>query len=186
MSVKICCGARWDSRIGNCPECGKELIVDEVKSNSLGSVQRGGVMALSLWQPWASLIAKGAKTIETRSWSTNYRGKLAIHAGKNTKALHEDFYMGTNLFINFGDALGISPEQMLEELPLGGVVALVDLVDVLPAQEALKKYRDQEPFGDFSEGRFAWILENIRPILPAVEMSGQQKLFRVDLEGLTQ
>ena len=38
--------------------------------------------ALTLWQPWASLIAVGAKTIETRSWSTKYRGPLAIHAAK--------------------------------------------------------------------------------------------------------
>lgn len=37
--------------------------------------------AITLWQPWASLIAIGAKTIETRSWSTAYRGPLAIHAG---------------------------------------------------------------------------------------------------------
>ena len=38
--------------------------------------------ALSLWQPWASLVALRVKTIETRSWSTSYRGPLAIHAAK--------------------------------------------------------------------------------------------------------
>jgi hypothetical protein len=36
--------------------------------------------ALSLHQPWASLIGLGVKTIETRSWSTKYRGPLAVHA----------------------------------------------------------------------------------------------------------
>lgn len=36
--------------------------------------------AISLWQPWASLVALGVKTIETRSWSTKYRGPLTIHA----------------------------------------------------------------------------------------------------------
>ena len=36
--------------------------------------------ALSLRQPWASLIADGHKTIETRTWRTRYRGPLAIHA----------------------------------------------------------------------------------------------------------
>lgn len=35
---------------------------------------------LSLWQPWATLVAIGVKRIETRSWRTNYRGPLAIHA----------------------------------------------------------------------------------------------------------
>jgi hypothetical protein len=37
--------------------------------------------ALSLWQPWATLVSIGAKRIETRSWPTKYRGPLAIHAG---------------------------------------------------------------------------------------------------------
>lgn len=40
------------------------------------------IKGLSLWQPWASLIALKVKTIETRGWSTNYRGTLAIHAAK--------------------------------------------------------------------------------------------------------
>ncbi|MBP0020973.1 MAG: ASCH domain-containing protein, partial [Cyanobacteria bacterium SBLK] len=30
--------------------------------------------AISLWQPWASLIAMGRKKFETRHWSTDYRG----------------------------------------------------------------------------------------------------------------
>jgi hypothetical protein len=38
--------------------------------------------AVSLWQPFASLIYTGAKKIETRSWPTNYRGPLAIHAAR--------------------------------------------------------------------------------------------------------
>lgn len=38
--------------------------------------------ALSLTQPWATLVAIGAKKIETRSWSTSYRGPVAIHASK--------------------------------------------------------------------------------------------------------
>lgn len=37
--------------------------------------------AITLHQPWASLVAEGVKTIETRSWSTKYRGPLVIHAG---------------------------------------------------------------------------------------------------------
>lgn len=40
------------------------------------------VPAISLWQPWASLMASGHKSIETRSWSTHLRGLVAIHAAK--------------------------------------------------------------------------------------------------------
>jgi len=38
--------------------------------------------ALTLWQPWASLLAGGGKMFETRSWKTNYRGPVVIHAAK--------------------------------------------------------------------------------------------------------
>ena len=43
--------------------------------------------ALTLTQPWATLVAMGAKRIETRSWTTNYRGPLAIHAGKGPSTI---------------------------------------------------------------------------------------------------
>lgn len=38
--------------------------------------------AITLHQPWATLVSLGVKTIETRSWTTRYRGPLAIHAAK--------------------------------------------------------------------------------------------------------
>ncbi len=38
--------------------------------------------ALTLWQPWATLVAMEVKKIETRCWTTKYRGELAIHAAK--------------------------------------------------------------------------------------------------------
>ncbi len=38
--------------------------------------------AISLWQPWATLVALGIKQTETRHWATKHRGQLAIHAAK--------------------------------------------------------------------------------------------------------
>ena len=35
--------------------------------------------ALTIIQPWATLIASGHKVNETRSWKTNYRGEILIH-----------------------------------------------------------------------------------------------------------
>ena len=40
------------------------------------------IKAVSLWQPWASLVACGVKHHETRHWTTNYRGALAICAAR--------------------------------------------------------------------------------------------------------
>ncbi|MFI6489868.1 ASCH domain-containing protein [Streptomyces sp. NPDC050564] len=42
------------------------------------------VRALTLWQPWASCIAYGTKRIENRTWPTDYRGIVLIHAGRTT------------------------------------------------------------------------------------------------------
>ena len=44
---------------------------------------------LSLWQPWATLMAIGAKKIETRHWYTRYRGPLVIHAAKTLQGIKE-------------------------------------------------------------------------------------------------
>ena len=41
--------------------------------------------AISLKQPWANLVASGKKTIETRKWSTKYRGNLVICSSQNPK-----------------------------------------------------------------------------------------------------
>ena len=39
--------------------------------------------ALTIKQPWASLIASGIKDIENRTWKTHYRGKIYIHASSH-------------------------------------------------------------------------------------------------------
>ena len=39
--------------------------------------------AITVWQPWAQLLAEGKKHDETRSWRTNYRGEILIHAAKS-------------------------------------------------------------------------------------------------------
>ena len=39
------------------------------------------MQVLTLKQPWATLVAEGIKKYEFRSWKTNYRGKILIHAG---------------------------------------------------------------------------------------------------------
>jgi hypothetical protein len=115
------------------------------------------VKALTLWQPWASLVALGVKSIETRSWSTSYRGPLAIHASKRPadqsnlrlwmplhSAMKRTLPCGT-----CGHADGFHACHMTftrcicncdgwtePPLPLGAVVATSTLVDVVPTLAA--------------------------------------------------
>lgn len=86
--------------------------------------------ALSIQQPWASLIVMGFKDIENRTWPTRKRGQILVHAGK--KFLMEDFvYLHGQ-----GYKLGL-PAAAMDFLhrtgpngfPMGGIVGSVELVD---------------------------------------------------------
>lgn len=97
--------------------------------------------ALTIRQPWASLIALGVKTIETRSWSTSYRGPLAIHAGKAWPVPVAEWQVPADRsntvgapcverLVNAADPVTRRWEML--HTPLGVVVAVVDLLDVVP------------------------------------------------------
>lgn len=158
---------------------------------------------LTIRQPWASLIAVGVKTMETRPFSTKYRGPLAIHAGLTL----EPFSRCPEPWRALATATRDSAPW--EWVATGAVVAVCDLIDVVPivdpyawdstaavesfvvvgkydwltvtpALEAIKGsdrtvITDQLPLGDFAPGRFAWLLDNVRPIDP-VPMKGAQGL----------
>ena len=107
--------------------------------------------ALSLTQPWATLVATGAKCVETRSWSTRYRGPLAIHAAKR-------FPPSARFFASTEHTLGRLPRPV----PLGAIIAIVDLVDVGRAEEVTLTISALERmYGDYSWGRYAWMLSNV-------------------------
>jgi hypothetical protein len=140
--------------------------------------------ALSLWQPWATLIAIGAKRYETRSWQTTYRGPLVICASKTWRS--ECDYAVRHV-PEIAKAL---KDASIQELPRGVAVCLVKLVDcqqtyrTIYTGQPIRWWAGKEeiadadlPFGDFSPGRFAWGLELIRRIEPPFPVRGYQGLF---------
>lgn len=136
--------------------------------------------ALSLWQPWASLMAAGLKTIETRHWPTRYRGLLMIHAAKRLMSVEEhgllwDWQVEGLVPQDFGGA----PFS----LPFGAIVAVVDLVYCLPTTEIIVGEREQA-FGNYSTGRWAWITRNPRAVNPPIPYRGRQGIFEIPDEIL--
>lgn len=139
--------------------------------------------ALTIWQPWATLIALGEKCIETRSWSTTYRGPLAIHAGTHWS----DFQGYTALWGNhFRDVLArhrVIPSQKYGmvpmDLPLGVVVATCTLVQCEEINQALiDSLSEQETaFGNYTLGRYAWVLEGIQKLHHPIPARGLQRLW---------
>ena len=138
--------------------------------------------ALSLWQPWATLVAIGAKKYETRSWATSYRGPLAIHAAKRFSLPERQLALSGWFRFRLTEA----GYNHTKDFPRGAYVAVVDLVDVLPA-EIVKPSLDvvELSFGNFSPGRFAWKLANLRRIQP-VPARGYQGLWNLDQEVIVQ
>lgn len=155
--------------------------------------------ALSLWQPWASACAIGAKTVETRDWATSYRGPLWIHAAKHYG--HDEMapYVQDR---SWRAAMRTLYEWRLPNvsaalagIPLGGLVGLVDLIDCKPTErferdELLGCRRvigDTDPdgewceaiMGNFAPGRFGWVLDNPRPLRVPIALRGRQKLFEI-------
>ncbi len=80
--------------------------------------------AITLWQPWASLLACGAKIYETRSWATNYRGPIAIHAA----AKHPYHCIGGMIGEATDAMVNVLSPIALNALPLGCIIATAELV----------------------------------------------------------
>lgn len=117
--------------------------------------------ALSLLQPWATAVVQGHKPWETRSFKTNYRGKLLIHASQKwTKA--QANLLTTDPFNKF-----LKPPY---SFPVGMIIGSVDLVDCMTVDDwfdmTIKKkwnasqLMDHKGFGNFDSGRWVWHLQN--------------------------
>jgi len=132
--------------------------------------------AISIWQPRASAIALGLKKVETRPRRTHYRGPLAIHASQRRTAYLRDAFAYEFLF-DFRSA-GVSS---FEQLPLGAIVAVCDLVDCMPTASLAETLSEEERrFGDFTPGRFGWILDNVRKLDMPIFCRGFQGFFNVE------
>jgi hypothetical protein len=148
------------------PQPVQSLIAPETKSAA------ETIQAITLHQPWASIIANGFKEYETRHWKTDYRGLIAIHAGKKQGSLNPRLLE----FAGIGDA---------SKLPAGAVVAIAELTDcILMTEEFIATQpKTERDCGDWTIGRYAWKLENVRAIEP-VAISGKQGLWAIEIQAL--
>jgi activating signal cointegrator 1 len=154
--------------------------------------------AISLWQPWASAWAIGSKRNETRHWSTNVRGTVAIHAAKRRR-MDELIWLNSHwgwcgALRSLGASMGAG-FYFHKDLPFGAIVGLVDLVDCRPTDSFTNGELDEVRYpeddkgklygwterylGDYSLGRFGWIGENHRLLKEPIPFKGAQGFFNV-------
>lgn len=107
---------------------------------------------LTIKQPYADYIKNGLKTIETRSFKTNYRGELYIHSSANPE-------------IGFD----------VNDFVCGYIICKCELVDCILMDEKFIKNLDKEElkYGFYEIGRYAWILRNIKPLNSPIKCKGK-------------
>jgi hypothetical protein len=163
---------------------------------------------ITLWQPWASLIALDLKRYETRSWATNYRGKLAIHAAKRKATTNPLDHLLQKDWASLSDKerkgyLFCSEINKYEPKPFGVIVAIADLTDCLPMVDHVRgdemwqkllhpdrvisiagQTELEQSVGYWRSGRYAWKLENICPIAEPIPVRGNQGLTAIQDEAV--
>lgn len=116
------------------------------------------VPALTVKQPWASLIMTGIKDIENRSWITDYRGPIFIHAGQKWDS--DPLPEGVEVPY---------PKLWTETaLPKGVILGTVELVDIVTNSKS-----------DWAiEGEHHWVLRNPDHLSAPIPWRGQMGLWR--------
>lgn len=149
-----------------------ELLLQKIRSCEI-VIDR----AITLTQPWASLMAYGHKRIETRGRPSNYRGWVAIHAAKG---FPEDC---RHLCLDepFRSRLVASGFKKVEDLPVGKVVAILRFTDCVKAESIeaanFEGYAPDEcDFGDYSWGRFGILTADVHRIREPIPMRGFQSI----------
>ncbi len=120
---------------------------------------------ITIKQPWATLIVEGYKRFEFRSWKTNYRGDILIHAGKGIDK----------------EAMERLKKYLPDEIPLGKIIGKATLIDCIPmskdfADMLAKENNDIYTTHSFSRN-YGFKLENVEKLDNPIEIRGQLGLW---------
>lgn len=121
---------------------------------------------LTLKQPWATLVAEGIKKYEFRSWKTNYRGKVLIHAGAGVEKKELEKFKDLNL-----------------NYPAKRIIAEVEIEDCLELNDELNNQIINEKniaYGSKYRTGYAWKLNNVKKIKSDKIINGKLGLWNID------
>ena len=139
--------------------------------------------AITLWEPWASLMAIGAKMNETRGCRTSHRGDICIHAAKANHGVPDAIY---DRILDLFSRPENKPVPSLAHM--GCIIAVVELWDVQPSESFVLKgarsidvagislSEQEHAFGNYSPGRFIYRTRNLRRLKTPVLCSGAQSI----------
>lgn len=144
---------------------------------------------LSIKQPWASMIVRGLKRFEVRSWSTAYRGPLIIHASQAapTRAFADEVFDENPELGKLMAKVGMSSLEDLRALPRSALVGVVTLKDVLTSDAVAKvtTVDDATVLGGLDHENTYWLLQNAIEIEPISGINGKLNLWELDAKEAT-
>lgn len=123
--------------------------------------------ALTIKEPWATLIIEGYKEYEFRSWKTNYRGKILIHAGKSLEKNQVKKFKEYNLEYSCGEIIGEAD--------------LVDCIKVTDEFDNELKKKNSLVYGNSGHVQnYGWKLENIKKYDKKIKVNGKLGLWNYE------
>lgn len=135
---------------------------------------------LTLTNPYGQLMALGAKTIETRNWKSRYRGVVVIHTAK--RFAFEDWFQAAHNphMWPYLSRAGYTVRERFESQQMIAVGVLMDVLSTTgrcPITEGDERY-----FGDYSEGRYMWIFDQITRLEHPIPYVGALGLWDIPTE----
>ena len=117
---------------------------------------------LSIKEPFASLIKDKVKIYETRSWKTNYRGEIYIHA---------------SLSLSKSENVKKASKYLKSEIKPGYILCKCELLDCIPMTNEFIEYisnkTNEADYGKYVEGRYAWKLKVIKVLSEPISAKGK-------------
>lgn len=125
--------------------------------------------ALTIKQPWATLIMQGDKRFEFRSWKTNFRGDVLIHAGKGLDK----------------EAVVRLKKYLPDELPMGKILGKVTITDCVPMSDEFAKMLSKENSDIYTSHSFSnnygFQIENVEVFDTPIDAKGQLGFWNIEL-----
>jgi hypothetical protein len=142
------------------------------------------VKALTVRQPYASLLAIGAKRVETRSWASRGLAAgewLAIHAAREWYPSGQEMARAEPFAsaLEHARASGFLATTDAGELPRSCILALARFACAIPGDrpEAAALSADERAFGIYGPGRWGWVFDAVRPLREPIPASGALGLW---------
>lgn len=131
---------------------------------------------ISIQEPFASLVKEGVKKLETRSWRTNYRGEIYIHASKKKVSVKDDRTRRLVGYLNDSD------------FKYGYIIARAKLVNcIYMDKEFLSDVNNnmiEKDCGHYEEGRYAWVLDDVEVLGNPICANGQLGIWNYRDENI--